>query len=278
MPTRASRKDRCKKTNGVHSVSGAAPHIDTSDDCVEIGPLPDGVKPGGPVAFEHMAIRYEVAVPEGCGPGSYFSVRLGKENAGAQVDMACNANNAADGFPGCSDDSTCIDDSDPDPPSEEDPMWSTDWTIEQAPAAAGNTVVAAGDVVDWNAECCVQEQSDQVDAADVLDGNAQCCVEEQPDQVAFENCIGCEVFDLSDVTTWFARMQQRRVQALRAGKTKQVRKIDREINLELEKARQQGCTSSQAAFCNGEVQEEPVESDGIWGEDWATCTADDRRA
>jgi len=259
MPTRPSRKDRSKKGNhvvvesqareagvlqnaqvGMHLSSPAsAEGRPTSQDCAEVGPIPDSVRPGQTVSFEYMAARYDVVVPEGCGPGSYFLASVAKGCA-VESNGCCGVDEL-----GLSDDSTCIG---ADPSSEEDPMWSTDWTIEQVPPASDRTLVDAENSVDWDTDCCV---------------------EQQPDQVGFEN-HGCEVFDMRDVATWFSRMQQRRERALRAGKTKLVGKIVREIDTELQKSREQG-----SAGCNHQVHQEPVEFDGIWGEDWASLAAAD---
>jgi len=258
MPTRASRRDRNRKGTEKCSPSAAATRVDSAEDRVtspgmpassnsgiaddhfeaEVGPLPEGMEPGQTVKFEYRGAWYEVAVPEGVQAGSNFKVALVQSAADAK-----------------SDDSTCVGDSNSDPSElEEDPMWSTDWTAERVPTARDHDSLPALDNVEWSKDCCI---------------------EEQPDIIAFENHRlpdPCQVYDLSDVTTWFTRMQQRREQALRSGKSKLVRKIDREIDLQAEKSRQQGSTDSQAAICNptASLDEETADMDGIWGQDWAS--------
>lgn len=216
----------------------------------DVGPLPDGVLPGQTVTFEYMGLEYQTLVPEGSGPGSCFRVFI----ASGQDDSFEARNLKSESPHTFSDGSTC--EGEVDVSSEEDPMWNTDWTVEQCLSASSHVLVDAGDNTECSADYCE-------------DGT----VEQRLDCLAFENyeeqppeCV--EVFALSDVSTWFTRLQQRREQALRSGKTKLVRKIDREIDLESEKSRQK---DSQAALCNGHTEEEESsEMDGIWGEDWAS--------
>merc|ERR1719356_1229898 len=79
-----------------------------------------------------------------------------------------------------------------------------------------------------------------------------------------------EVFGLTDVSTWFTRLRQRREQARRAGKTKLMRKIDRDMDFEVERSRQQGPVGPQAAFCNGLVDDGTSGAGDMWDEDWAS--------
>mmetsp|Transcript_58030 Transcript_58030/g.106767 ORF Transcript_58030/g.106767 Transcript_58030/m.106767 type:complete len:329 (-) Transcript_58030:119-1105(-) len=241
------------------------------DDVIEVGPVPEGVGAGQLLVFDHMGASYEVEVPEGYGPGDYFEVALSdgfadENNGYVEKDPYFNPHNLEMDGRQRSDDSTCTGDSDP--VSEEDPMWGADWTIERVLPSPRRL------------PCTPTKHQDLLEEGE---WNEDCCVEQQPDFVAFENYVGCrrpslcgtepqqpepvetEVYELNDVSTWFTRLQQRREQALRKGKAKLVRKIDQE----LEKAREQGCKGSQASFCNREVDEEPAELDGIWGEDWA---------
>merc|ERR1712014_18807 len=122
-------------------------------------------------------------------------------------------------------------------------MWSTDWTMDQLSSDCNNVT---------------------------LDAQAQQHVEFDADFCAEQNPHNVEVFGLSDVSTWLRRMEQRQQRALRAGKLKLVHKIHREIDLVLAKAETHGPTGPQAAFCNGEVDEEPLELDSIWGSDWVS--------
>jgi len=120
-------------------------------------------------------------------------------------------------------------------------MWSTDWTAEQRPFVDNNAHADSEGCVEWGGDCCVEQRPDHIAFENCTECSPGSALEHQPD--------GVEVFGLSDMSTWFTSLQRRREQALRAGKTKLVRKIEREIDLELEKSRQQGPTGPQAAFC-----------------------------
>lgn len=285
MPTRASRRDRNRKGDDKPSLSGAdevenrvrrdspplSPAADrpAPSDCAigdstlpqfeaEIGPVPEGIQPGQVVKFEYQGAWYEVAVPEGCEAGSNFRVALAKSSAASM-----NKSSFEEGSPSKldtdgllhSDDSTCcVGDSDPSE-LEEDPMWSTDWTAERP--------------------VCDQDLQTVEESHLAAEWSNDSCVEQQLDSIAFDNHRlpdPCKVYDLSDINTWFTRLQQRREQALRSGKTKLVRKINREIDVELEKSRQQGSTESQATICYPQenAEDDPTEFDGIWAQDWSS--------
>lgn len=93
-----------------------------------------------------------------------------------------------------------------------------------------------------------------------------------------------EVFELNDTPTWLARMQQRRDQALRAGKQKLVQKIDKEI-ADVRKARAlespRGASigvSSAVASAKGERRETKAPNsapeEDVYGMDWSALHAE----
>jgi len=91
-----------------------------------------------------------------------------------------------------------------------------------------------------------------------------------------------EVFELNDTPTWLARMQQRRDQALRAGKQKLVQKIDKEIdNAQRAHAPDPRGVSAGAASATatprGPSQDPKAPrcaTDDVYGMDWSALSAE----
>lgn len=235
------------------SVSAPAP----AEYEVELGPLPAPVERR--VMFEFMGLQYEADVPEDCGPGSYFKVKVANPNAVVEN----SPDSKADGLPNLSDCSTSA--AELDTFSEEDPMWNMDWTAEKCLTASGGSGSDGDDAGlqrgEEQSDYCVEQVPDYVDFHNCTESTGLRCSEQRPEHV--------EVFELSDMSTWFTRLQQRREQALRSGKTKLVRKIDREIDFQVERCRNQQPTGSAAAFCNGQTDDRQAELDDIWDEDWS---------
>lgn len=236
------------------SVSAPAP----AEYEVELGPLP-AQNFDRRVMFEFMGLQYEADVPEGCGPGSYFKVKVANPNAVVEN----SPDSKADGLPNLSDCSTSA--AELDTFSEEDPMWNMDWTAEKCLTASGGSGSDGDDSGlqrgEEQSDYCVEQVPDYVDFHNCTESTGLRCSEQRPEHV--------EVFELSDMSTWFTRLQQRREQALRSGKTKLVRKIDREIDFQVERCRNQQPTGSAAAFCNGQTDDRQAELDDIWDEDWS---------
>lgn len=227
---------------------------------VEVGPLPEGVEAGHFVTFTCQGLQYEVMVPEGFGPGSCFRATVPSSPDDELYGcLSTKAGLKGDGLANLSDDSTCA--GEVDTCSDEDPMWSADWTADcYAESHRHDT------------ELCQDGMQASMENA---------CVEQLPDCVTFENCAlhsrccelraeAVEVFDLSNLS-WCARLQQRREQAVRSGKKKLVLKIDKQIQLELEKTRQlQDSVASKTPACSGQ---QDAAFDGIWAEDWVRLPA-----
>jgi len=228
--------------------------------------VPEGGGPGQTLTLEYLGLYYDVVVPDDCGPGSSLWVTF-PASCQDEHHHACGedrfTNLAPEGFHGLRDESAC--DSDMDSSPEEDPMWSTDWTLNDFPSAGNHATMNFQETLDRCSDCCVQQQPDCFGVEDSVQWTTN--DHEDPES----GCV--QVFGMSDVSTWFTRLQQRREQAIRSGKAKLMRKIDRELDTEVEKARQQGPTGAQAAFCNGEVDEEPPEKDSVWGMDWVGLLA-----
>lgn len=310
MPTRPSRRSRNKKQHNLSALDPAAPikhpevddkdfsklayqydhgfftyqddvaaHMDlpvrsdydniaydeiqvrpTPYDEIRVGPTPVGVISGQTVSFQYRDREYEVEVPEGCGSGSYFHVYV--ESSFAWERKPTFDEDELGVSPSSSRQITCTGACDAS--CEDDPMWSTDWTMEHCLVASTHPIQSAEDSIDLNDSCCVEQQPDIIGFEKLLESPARNREEQYSKFI--------EVFDLSDVSTWLARLQHRREQAVRTGRTRLVRKIDREMDMEAEKSRRRGPIGPLAAFCNGTEGEEPVELDSVWCKDWS-CLA-----
>mmetsp|Transcript_101520 Transcript_101520/g.291362 ORF Transcript_101520/g.291362 Transcript_101520/m.291362 type:complete len:307 (-) Transcript_101520:262-1182(-) len=91
-----------------------------------------------------------------------------------------------------------------------------------------------------------------------------------------------EVFELNDTPTWLARMQQRREQALRAGKQKLVLKIDKEVAdaLRMQASEPPRKRESRVASSASAPVQEPAKdaNEDIYGMDWSVLPEDTPKA